>query len=73
MTHLCTGTMYIPEHRWCDNCLKPSVLVGPVSILDESGVTPWGSVRACFECKNYIWTRLDGVVVDVTIQKELME
>lgn len=65
-SYLVPGTLTRAEDSWCDQCMKPTVWSGPVSLLSDRGVTLWGSIVGCFEHKEYTWKDLRGKTVKVT-------
>jgi hypothetical protein len=58
------GTFFRPEDDWCISCAKPSLMEAPANHLTVHGMTLWGKVTHCLECKKSIWISFAGVVLD---------
>lgn len=39
-----------PTFEWCDRCQFSELVVAPVVLLTDDGVTPGGTYRRCLRC-----------------------
>lgn len=51
--YLINGDYKRPDDDWCEVCAKPSMLIAPLYILSDHGVTFWGWFAGCKEEKRW--------------------